>query len=95
MQRITLAVLAVQGLVLGCWAAFAPRSLYDDFPGFGHHWVVVDGPYNEHLVRDVGSLFLALDRWPNVVVPAVSVLLPAYLLVAPAPRSHQPARSGD
>jgi len=53
-------VLAVQGAVLGMWAGFAPRSFYDDFPGFGRHWVSVDGPYNEHLVRDVGWLNLAL-----------------------------------
>ena len=26
----------------------------------GRVWVAVDGPYNEHLVRDVGSLNLAL-----------------------------------
>ena len=55
-----LAVLAVQGTVLGVWAGFAPRSFYDDFPGFGRNWVSVDGPYNEHLVRDVGWLNLAL-----------------------------------
>ena len=23
-----------------CWAGFAPRSFYDDFPGLGRHWVV-------------------------------------------------------
>ncbi len=37
-----------------------PRSFYDSFPGFGRHWVDVDGPYNEHLVRDVGAIYLAL-----------------------------------
>ena len=58
--RIGLAVLAVSGAVLGVWAGFAPRSFYDDFPGLGRHWVSVDGPYNEHLVRDVGWLNLAL-----------------------------------
>ena len=58
--RIGLAVLAVQGAVLGVWAGFAPRSFYDDFPGLGRNRVSVDGPYNEHLVRDVGWLNLAL-----------------------------------
>ena len=58
--RIGLGVLAVSGAVLGVWAGLAPRSFYDDFPGFGRHWVSVDGPYNEHLVRDVGWLNLAL-----------------------------------
>jgi uncharacterized membrane protein len=38
---------------------FTPRSFYDDFP-FGRGWVAMDGPYNEHLVRDVGSLNLAI-----------------------------------
>ena len=38
----------------------SPQSFYDDFPGLGRAWVSVDGPYNEHLVRDVGALNLAL-----------------------------------
>jgi hypothetical protein len=46
--------------VTGVWAGAFPRSFYDDFPGFGRVWVAVDGPYNEHLVRDVGTLTLAL-----------------------------------
>jgi hypothetical protein len=56
-------VLAVYGAALavtGAWAAAFPRSFYDDFPGFGRVWVAVDGPFNEHLVRDVGSANLAL-----------------------------------
>ena len=58
--RVALAILAVVSVELGIWATFAPRSFYDDFPGFGRHWVRVDGPYNEHLVRDFGALNLAL-----------------------------------
>src|SRR5436190_20767172 len=58
--RIVLALLAISALVVGLWAQFAPRSFYDSFPGGGRHWVSVDGPYNEHLVRDVGGLNLAL-----------------------------------
>jgi len=58
--RIALALLAVVGLQVGLWAAFAPQSFYDDFPGAGRIWVSVDGPYNQHLVRDVGALNLAL-----------------------------------
>lgn len=45
---------------VGVWALLAPRSFYEDFPGFGRTWVSIDGPYNEHLVRDVGALNLAL-----------------------------------
>jgi hypothetical protein len=58
--RIALALLFVQGLIVGAWAAAWPRSFYDDFPGGGRVWVAADGPYNEHLVRDFGDLNLAL-----------------------------------
>ncbi len=44
----------------GLQAGFFPRSFYDDFP-FGRGWIPLsDGHYDEHLVRDVGGLFLAL-----------------------------------
>jgi hypothetical protein len=58
--RVVLAVYGIGLAVTGAWAAAFPRSFYDDYPGFGRVWVAVDGPYNEHLVRDVGSLNLAL-----------------------------------
>ena len=45
---------------VGLWATIAPRSWYDSFPGFGRVWVSTDGPYNEHLVRDVGALGIGL-----------------------------------
>jgi len=60
----------------GIWAQFWPRDFYDYFPGFGHAWVAVDGPYNEHLVRDVGAFFLASSTlsalalvWPRLITP--------------------------
>jgi hypothetical protein len=58
--RVLLAVLAGSALVVGAWATAAPRSFYDSFPGAGEQWVAVDGPYNHHLVGDVGALNLAL-----------------------------------
>lgn len=58
--RLALAYLALSGLFVGVWATFAPRSFFSDFPGLGHMWTAADGPYNEHLVRDVGDLNLAL-----------------------------------
>jgi hypothetical protein len=61
LARIALGYLAVVSVQIGVWAQFAPRSFYDDFPGLGRAWVSVDGPYNEHLVRDVGGLYLALS----------------------------------
>ncbi|MFI6867527.1 hypothetical protein [Nocardia sp. NPDC050406] len=58
--QIMLGILALVGLVIGLWAVVAPQSWYDSFPGFGLHWVRVDGPYNHHLAADVGAFFLAL-----------------------------------
>ncbi len=58
--RSGLLVLAAIGLVSGLWAVLAPHSFYADFPGLDRHWVAMDGPYNEHLVRDYGALNLAL-----------------------------------
>jgi len=58
-QLATAALLAT-ALCVGPWALLAPRSFYDTFPGLGRHWVSPDGPYNEHLVRDLGSVSLAL-----------------------------------
>lgn len=60
LSRVLLAVLAWSALLVGGWAAFAPRSFYDSFPGGGRAWVAADGPYNQHLVGDVGALNLAL-----------------------------------
>jgi hypothetical protein len=58
--RIGMALLAAGLAEVGVWAAFFPRAFYDHFPGGGHAWVSVDGPYNQHLVRDVGQLELGL-----------------------------------
>jgi uncharacterized membrane protein len=47
-------------LPAGLQATLAPRSFFDDFP-LGRSWIAHHGDaYNEHLVRDVGGLFLAL-----------------------------------
>lgn len=59
-MRAALALLALTGLATGLWATLSPRSFFDGFPGAGREWVAADGPYNEHLVRDFGSLNLAL-----------------------------------
>ncbi len=57
---VGLAYLAGTAFLVGAWAQLAPRSFYDDFPGVRRFWVSLDGPYNEHLVRDVGGLNLSL-----------------------------------
>ncbi len=58
--RLLLGYVGLGLVFVGVWAALAPRSFYDHFPGFGQLWISIDGPYNEHLVRDVGQLNLAL-----------------------------------
>ena len=60
---------------MGVWAQGFPRSFYDDFPGMGRVWVAVDGPYNEHLVRDVGGLNLALAFVAVLALVTGSVLV--------------------
>ncbi|WP_438354211.1 hypothetical protein [Microbacterium sp. CJ88] len=59
-RRVILWATAAIGAYVGVWAAFLPEGFYAAFPGFGRIWIAVDGPYNEHLIRDVGSLYLAL-----------------------------------
>ena len=73
--RVLLALLLASGLVLGVWAAFFPLAFYESFPGFGRHWVAVDGPYNQHLVRDVGDLFLVLSVITGVALVAMTSML--------------------
>jgi hypothetical protein len=55
--RAALGFLFVSALVIGLTAAVLPRTFYDDFP-FLAHWVELLPPYNEHLVTDVGGLYL-------------------------------------
>jgi hypothetical protein len=55
-----LALSAALAFFVGGWAFFAPRSFYDSFPGVLGTWVSTDGPFNEHLIRDVGAMYLAL-----------------------------------
>ena len=85
--RLGISLLAFSALSVGVWALLVPRSFYDDFPAVGRGWVSAFGPYNEHLVRDVGALNLALgvllalaaislDRW------LVRAALAAYLVYA-------------
>jgi hypothetical protein len=82
-------VLTASAVYVGAWASLAPRSFYDGFPGLNRVWVGGDGPYNEHLVRDVGALYLALAAagllgllWRE---PHVTTLLGAAWTVFSAP----------
>ncbi len=59
-ERWSLALIAVFMLPTALQATFAPRSWFDDFP-LGRGWIAAEGGgYDEHLVRDVGVLFLSL-----------------------------------
>ena len=58
--RVGLVILAAMQVLVGAWALAAPRAFYDGFPSPRHAWVALLPPYNEHLVRDVGALNLAL-----------------------------------
>jgi hypothetical protein len=78
--RVVLVVWAAVSVQLGIWATFAPRSFYDDYPGFGREWVRVNGPYNEHFVRDFGALNLALA----VVTIAALVTMSRPMVIAVA-----------
>lgn len=68
---------------VGVLAAFFPRSFFDDFP-LGRGWIAADGGvYDEHLVRDVGGLFLALivvTVWAIWRRPAARPVAAAWLL---------------
>ena len=59
-RRIVLTITAAMGLFVGVWAAAFPQGFYDAFPGLGLMWISVDGPFNEHLIRDVGALYVAI-----------------------------------
>lgn len=63
--RLTQAILllygVLTGLAIGLWPLLDPPGFYADFPGGPWHgWVAMDGPYNEHLIRDFAGLNLAV-----------------------------------
>lgn len=63
MNRLHLVALTSSALLaffVGGWAYFFAWTFYSAFPGALGSWVSVDGPFNEHLVRDVGAMYLAL-----------------------------------
>jgi len=55
--RCALSLVFLAALAIGLTATLAPRTFYEDFP-FLTHWVDLLPPYNEHLVTDVGGLYL-------------------------------------
>ena len=77
--RTVLWVIGLTNVLVGAWAQLFPKSFYTDFPGGGRHWVSPDGPYNQHLVRDVGGLNLALAL---VTIVAAVTLAPVIVRAA-------------
>jgi len=55
--RICLGVLGLSALAIGLPASFAPETFYTDYPFFTA-LVSLLPPYNEHLITDVGGLYL-------------------------------------
>ncbi|MEV0741078.1 hypothetical protein AB0I51_35240 [Streptomyces sp. NPDC050549] len=59
-RYVGLGLLAVASLYTGTWAYFSPTGWYANFPGLALSWLPQLGPYNEHLAKDAGAMFLAL-----------------------------------
>jgi hypothetical protein len=57
LAKLALGLLFASSLLIGLTGTVFPRSFYEDFP-FVAHWVNLLPPYNEHLVTDVGGLYL-------------------------------------
>jgi len=74
--QLVLGLLAGIQVVDGIYALLLPRSFYEDFPA-GRGWVEALPSYNEHLVRDVGALFLAT----SVVLIAAAIWLDRRLVL--------------
>jgi hypothetical protein len=53
--RSGLVLLAMLQTTLGIWMLLAPRAFYNDVPTVSDY-----PPYNEHLISDLGALYLAL-----------------------------------
>ncbi len=58
-RRIRLGVLALaaESGLIAVHALFLPRYFYEEFL-FGRGWVQMLPPYNEHITRDLGALYL-------------------------------------
>ena len=101
--RVGLTYLAVGYFALGLWAAIAPKQYFEHFPGAGHAWVAIDGPYNEHLMRDYGALNLALAAvavcavifMTRELILAAGIMTIVYTIPHVAYHIAHPSRIGD
>ncbi len=83
LARAALLALCAYCVFIGFTALAVPHTFFDDFP-FLAHWVERLPPYNEHLVTDVGGLYvgfavvLGLAAWRperNLVIAACAGFL--------------------
>lgn len=86
LDRISLVFNGVTSAYVGIFAYFAPQSFHANFPGFGLRWLPQLGPYNEHLLKDVGGFYLAITvlsfaALANARKPVVVPMAGAALLV--------------
>ena len=58
--QVLLGINLVSLLPLAIWPLLSPQNFYDKFPGGSYHWIDINGPYNEHFLRDFGALNAAL-----------------------------------
>ena len=58
--QVLLGINLVSLLPLAIWPLASPRGFYETFPGGSYHWIDINGPYNEHFLRDFGALNAAL-----------------------------------
>jgi len=75
--KTCLAILAFAALSVGLPATFAPGTFFDDYPFFSS-WVGLLPPYNQHLVTDVGGLYVGfgfLFVWA-LIKPSRQLILP-------------------
>jgi hypothetical protein len=84
--RASLGLLFATSLVIGLTALALPKTFYEDFP-FLTHWVNLLPPYNQHLITDVGGLYLGfavLFAWAAATLERTlsRAVCAAWLLVA-------------
>jgi hypothetical protein len=84
--RSALSLLFGTALLIGVTALALPRTFYENFP-FLTHWVNLLPPYNEHLITDVGGLYLGfavLFGWAALTLERTlsRAVCAAWLLVA-------------
>jgi hypothetical protein len=83
--KLCLVILAIAALSVGLPALLIPEWFFDDYPAFTA-WITLLPPYNEHLVSDVGGLYLGfgiLFIWA-LFKPSRQLILPvcgAFLVV--------------